>query len=41
MTTEAQFLREHQRTYRAFIKGAVWSGIAVIVTLALLALFRT
>ncbi len=41
MTTEAQFLREHQRTYRAFLKGSVYLGAVVIVTLALLALFRT
>lgn len=41
MTTEAQFLREHQRTYRAFIKGAIWSGGAAIVVMALLAIFRT
>jgi len=41
MTTEDQFLREHQRTYRSVLKWAAWSGFWIMVTLALLAIFRT
>ncbi len=41
MTTEDQFLREHQRTYRSVLKWAAWSGASILITLALLAIFRT
>ncbi len=41
MTTEAQFLRQHQQTYRAFLKGGLYLGIACILVLAFLAIFRT
>jgi hypothetical protein len=41
MTTEAQFLRERQRAFHSFLKWAAWSGAAILLTLALLAIFRT
>lgn len=41
MVTENQFVREHQNTYKSFIRWAVIGGAHVIVILALLAIFRT
>lgn len=41
MATENQLLREHQHTYKTFIRWSVIFGVHVIVVLALLAIFRT
>ena len=41
MTTEAQFLRDRQNIYRAFLKGAVYVSVSVVVVMAFLAIFRT
>jgi len=41
MTTDKQFLRQHQETYKAFIHWSAISGIGIIVVLILLAIFRT
>jgi len=32
-------IREHRETYSGFIKVTVWSTVAIIVTLALMAFF--
>lgn len=36
---EAMDYAEHERTYRVFVKGAIWLTAACLVILALLALF--
>jgi hypothetical protein len=41
MVTENQLLREHQTTYKSFIRWVAVFGVHIIVILALLALFRT
>jgi len=41
MTTQNQLLREHQQTYKSFIRWSVIGGAHVIVVLVLLAIFRT
>ena len=41
MVTENQLVREHQQTYRSFIRWSVIFSVHVIVILALLAVFRT
>lgn len=41
MVSESEFLREHQRTYRTFLKVGTWAVVATLVVLGLLLLFRT
>ncbi|HKY93673.1 MAG TPA: aa3-type cytochrome c oxidase subunit IV [Kiloniellales bacterium] len=41
MATENQFLREHQQTYKSFIRWSAIFGAHILVILALLAIFRT
>lgn len=41
MVTENQLLREHQSTYKSFIRWTVIFSVHILVILALLAVFRT
>lgn len=39
MTTQNDLLREHQQSYRGFIRVSIMAAVGVVVVLGLLALF--